>query len=259
MGRELKRVPIDFEWPIGQIWKGYINPFLSQKCECCDGSGLNHATKKLSDDWHSFDNPKYINISAKRRYNANAWQHQLTEIEIKALVKAGRISDVSNFSGRFDEESNAWVKWVDGQRIECDEPAMPSPESVNAWSIRDMLGHDAINRWICVEARAKHLGVYGKCEMCDGQGCIWQSVEIKTLSENWQRFDPPTGDGFQLWNTTTEGHPMTPVFATLDGLCEYLEAENVSLFGSSTATKERWKSMLDENFVRHEVGSMVFI
>ena len=52
---------------------------------------------------------------------------------------------------------------------------------------------------------------------------------------------------------------MTPVFATLDKLCEYLESEKVSLFGSETATKERWKSMLAENFVRYEVGSMVFI
>lgn len=259
MGRELKRVPIDFKWQIGQIWKGYLNPYNSQKCQCCDGSGLNRATNKLNNDWYGWDNPKYINLSENRRYNANAWQYQLTEIEVKALMKSRRISDVSNFRGHFDEEQNTWVQWIDGQKVECDEPEMPTPESVNNWAIHTPMGHDSINRWICVEARAKHLGVYGKCEMCEGEGCIWQSDEIKTLSENWQSFDPPTGEGFQLWSTTTEGHPMTPVFATLDELCEYLELEKVSVFGRDTASKEKWKSMLDENFVRHEVGSMVFI
>jgi hypothetical protein len=210
-------------------------------------------------DWYGWDNPRYINISATRRYNANAWQYQLTEIEVKALMKAGRISEVSNFTGRFDEEKNTWVKWVDNVKVECDEPEMPTPEAVNNWAIHALMGHDSINRWICVEARAKHLGVYGKCEMCEGEGCLWQSEEIKTLSENWLSFDPPTGEGFQLWSTTTEGHPMTPVFKTLDELCEYLESEKVSLFGSTTATKEHWKSMLDEDFVRHEEGNMIFI
>lgn len=31
---------------------------------------------------------------------------------------------------------------------------------------------------------------------------------------------PPKGDGYQLWETTSEGKPMSPVFATLDELCE---------------------------------------
>lgn len=259
MGRELKRVPLGFKWKIGKVWNGYINPYHSQKCECCDGSGLNHDTRKIDDDWYGWSNPKYIDISEKRRYNANAWQYHLTEIEVEALMKSGRIPEASNFIGRFDEEKNAWVKWVDGQKVECDAPEIPTPESVNNWAIHSPFGHDSINRWICVKARAKHLGVYGKCEICGGEGCIWQSDEIKKKSENWESFDPPNGEGFQLWSTTTEGHPMTPVFATLDKLCEYLESEKVSLFGSETATKEKWKSMLAENFVRYEVGSMVFI
>ena len=33
-------------------------------------------------------------------------------------------------------------------------------------------GHDAINRWICVKARAKHLGIYGHCEHCE-EGVVY--------------------------------------------------------------------------------------
>ena len=35
------------------------------------------------------------------------------------------------------------------------------------------VGHDAINRWILVETRAKRLGVYGNCALCNGAGHIY--------------------------------------------------------------------------------------
>ena len=60
MGREIKRVPIDFKWLIKQIWKGYWHPFKAMECKSCDGSGLNPETKKLSDDWYSFDKQDWI-------------------------------------------------------------------------------------------------------------------------------------------------------------------------------------------------------
>jgi hypothetical protein len=160
MGRELKRVPLDFKWPIDQIWKGYINPYRSQECKPC--------------------------------------------------VVVAKIQKQKSFL-------------TNG------------------------------------EARAKHLGVYGDCEYCDGEGEIWQSEEIKELSQNWEWFHPPVGDGFQLWTTTNEGSPMTPVFNTLEALCEYCENENVSVFGSSTATKERWMQMLGQDFVAHQEGNMIFL
>jgi len=50
MGRKLYRVPLDFDWPLHQIWKGYINPYKSVECELCEGSGFNPETKKLDDE-----------------------------------------------------------------------------------------------------------------------------------------------------------------------------------------------------------------
>jgi hypothetical protein len=37
MGREVKRVPIGFNWPMGEIWWGYKLPPLL--CQTCDGTG----------------------------------------------------------------------------------------------------------------------------------------------------------------------------------------------------------------------------
>lgn len=34
MGRTLKRVPLNFKWPIDKIWKGYINPYSKFRLDC---------------------------------------------------------------------------------------------------------------------------------------------------------------------------------------------------------------------------------
>jgi hypothetical protein len=41
-------------------------------------------------------------------------------------------------------------------------------------------------------------------------------------AEAWQSTDPPAGEGWQLWETVSEGSPVTPVFPTADGLISHL-------------------------------------
>lgn len=54
MGRQLRRVPIDFDWPIGETWKGFINPHYGacHDCEACEGSGYSPEAKHLQDKWY---------------------------------------------------------------------------------------------------------------------------------------------------------------------------------------------------------------
>lgn len=251
MGRELKRVPLDFKWAISQLWKGFLNPYNSIECSSCKGHGYNKETQQIADDWYD------LNRTGAR------WCDKLTDVEVLALAKSARIRDLLP-NIYFDKERNQWytMSIPSKDRTDCEMPEMPSAELVNQHYGRGGFGgHDGINRMICVEARAKSLGVYGVCEYCDGEGVIWQSEEIKKLHEEWESFEPPTGEGFQLWNTTTEGHPMTPVFATLDELCQYCEHKQVSVFGSDTATKERWKEMLNDEFVckKEIIGGNTYI
>ena len=67
---------------------------------------------------------------------------------------------------------------------------------------------------------------------------------------------PPVGEGYQLWSTTSEGEPQSPVFATLDELCEWC-AENATTFATYKATKEQWKQMLSDGFVYHQEGGVI--
>lgn len=200
MGREIKRVSLDFVWPQGMVWKGYINPYHSQECSVCDGSGYSAETVQIEKDWYDFAN------------TGRKWCYKLEQVEVDALVEAGRLRDLTH-------KFTPGAGWV---RIE--PPPNITPEMVNAWA-RSGMRHDAINRWICVEARAKARGVWGNCPVCDGDGEIWFSAKVKELSEAWwegERYDPPAGEGWQVWETVTEGSPVSPVFATAEELIAHL-------------------------------------
>jgi len=156
----------------------------NESCEHCDQTGLNPETKQLRDSWYSFDKSEWISINRNKRYNNLAWQYHLTEVEIKELVKHGRLNDLMTTRCSFDKETEKWYGWIDGTKQEIEEPEYPTPESVNAWAIKGF-GHDSINQWIAVEARARYLGVYGHCEHCDGQGYIYTEPKAKLSLQMW--------------------------------------------------------------------------
>ena len=97
---------------------------------------------------------------------------------------------------------------------------------------------------------ARILGIpkseYGDCPAFEKHFNITPTIE------------PPKGEGYQLWETTSEGSPSSPVFATLDELCKWCET-NATTFADNKATKEEWKKMLDDNFVYHQQGNVIFI
>jgi hypothetical protein len=63
----------------------------------------------------------------------------------------------------------------------------------------------------------------------------------------------------QLYQTTSEGTPISPVFKAdeLEKLCEYA-AENCNTFANYKATKEEWIKMLSNNFVYAQLGNVMF-
>lgn len=133
MGRELKRVPLDFNWPLNMVWKGYISPYRSQECTVCGGSGY-------------------------------------------------------------------------------------SPE-------------------------AQRLGVPERCTACNGDGAIWFSERIKQLADAWyddERYDPPAGEGWQVWETVTEGSPISPVFADADGVYRWLLQQGYSQPAALAFVDAQW-------------------
>jgi len=115
-------------------------------CKYCDQSGYNPETKQISDDWYDFGK------------TGKKWCHNLTQDEVDAL----------------------WEK----NRLKHDFAIKPTAEQVNEWSMKRM-GHDSTNHWICVETRAKKLGVWGKCEYCEGSGSIFTEDKAKLALQLW--------------------------------------------------------------------------
>lgn len=198
MGRQLRRVPLDFSHPVNKTWPGYLCPYNSTQCRSCGGGGYNKATKRIYDDWYGFDNPQ------------GGWGHNITQLEADALWEQKRLWD-------FKEK--------------------PTAEQVNQWS-RHGFGHDSINAHICVRARAESLELYGKCLVCGGSGQLWSSPEVKALADAWERTDPPTGDGYQMWQTVSEGSPISPVFSDIIEMCVWLGENGAPIFGTPATTQE---------------------
>ncbi len=215
MGREIKRVALDFDWPLNEVWKGYVSPFNPKQCYGCkqgdSGSyGYTPEAQRLSDRWYGFDKePDWQDLPNGRRWNKNAWQHNLNQEEVQILADNGRLMDFTH----------TWSQ-KDGWKLK--NPAyVPTAEEVNEWSKIGM-GHDSINQGYVVEHECKRLGVPYTCTVCGGSGELWQSPEIEKIAEEWEQIEPPIGEGWQLWETVSEGSPITPVFATPEELVNYM-------------------------------------
>lgn len=159
----------------------------NHQCPHCEGENFNSEMKKISDDWYDFHE------------TGRKWCYNITDVEVEALVRDGRLKDLMEDKKwiRFDEETNKWMfmddsVWENRHWVECEKPIMPSAQEVNDWAARrgkyagakGHFGHDAINKWVCVEARAKHLGVYGHCPHCEG-GFIYDEPEARVALQLW--------------------------------------------------------------------------
>lgn len=170
-----------------------------------------------------------IEVSRMFEIYRNQRSHQLSQLDVDALVEAGRLHD---FTHDF-VQGEGWIPKV---------PAVhPTAEQVNAWSMSG-IGHDSCNQWVCVKARCQREGVPETCGVCKGSGEKWTSRFAKRQSEAWQPVDPPSGDCYQIWETVSEGSPISPVFATPEELARHMETTR---WGADEGTSyERWMKFI---------------
>lgn len=186
MGRELKRVALDFQWPLEKPWKGYVNPHY-QKCTACDGAGDTVARRRLEDLVHLL----MLSGEDAGRGKCHPW---LISGELLNTYGCVCGPDMAELTGALAERA---------------------PDR--------SLGHDACDRFRAVNKIIQAAGlapkVWGICPECDGKGI---PNAVYAAYEAWEQTEPPEGPGYQIWETVTEGSPISPVFATPEELAHYM-------------------------------------
>lgn len=232
MGREVKRVPLDFDYPYGKmIWKGYHNPYRGLKCKLCDGKGTSKEYQDLEDSWYY-----------------GGWSYNLSQEDVQVLIDNNRLWDFTRIPITDEQKLIVEESIEDGlnSRLPYDNGYIPTADEVNKWSKKGLV-QDSSNKWYCVEAKAKRLGIEINCPDCKGEGEFYPTEEYKQLAENFERIDPPEGEGYQLWETTSEGSPYSPVFDTPEKLASWLYENKISSFGHDTATYDEWLNFINNH------------
>ena len=207
MGRELKRVPVDFDWPIDEIWEGFKNPHWVD-CPACEGQGDTKAAQRLD-----------------------------------AIVGLIMLSGSDSLSGKthpyFLQDVSPFY------RTQKTPVSKDMAELGTALAGREpsFMGHDAMDRWRAGKKILETAGVdenWGVCKKCDGHGI--PKDKFKTWDE-WKHWEPPTGDGYQIWETVSEGSPISPVFATAHELAMHMKDTR---WGADSGTSyERWMKFIE--------------
>ena len=74
------------------------------------------------------------------------------------------------------------------------------------------------------------------------------------LCEQWEPTDPPTGDGWQLWQSVSEGGPVSPVFAEREGLVAWLMSDAYNYGVSRPLSREQAEAFVSAGY---SIGSGV--
>ena len=213
MGRELKRVALDFDWPLNKVWRGFLNPFYRKCPDCKNGNTQSYAALErlvrilMIAGEDSVIRPKdYV---PNGRQQTMPWGSHERNFPHPYLLEAG-----------IDEPGTELHELTGG--LAGRPPRVP-------------FGHDSSDSWSACKAIIKAAGldpeVWGICPTCKGNA---EDPATKEQSDAWKEEEPPAGEGWQLWETVSEGSPISPVFPTRETFVEYL----VSQGGYSRAAAE---------------------
>ncbi|BAD58834.1 hypothetical protein [Nocardia farcinica] len=244
MSREVRRVPLDFNWPLNKVWSGYLTPekFHETRCQDCYGRGstparqwveriglmLDQLIRDLDDQaggkamhpWLA--NDPYPPVNRDNVLSRRGWM-----VEYEVVRPSADIVEFAQELVKDDEyERNRTIK--------------RGPFAQNQYAITNGLLR-----------RAGMPEKWGWCATCNGHGSVEAYEGQRAEAEAWEPTEPPEGDGWQLWETVSEGSPITPVFATREGLVDHL----CSPAYRRPLTRDEAEGLVDAGWVPSGIGN----
>lgn len=195
---EVKRVPLDFGWPLNKVWEGYLMPDSLKEGACPAGVACEYG--------HTL---------------ARAWVEEIAHLAL--------ILDDDLHEQRCGNDLHPYFHSVPGGGTYGLRPR-PSADirefGTGLAGCEAMFKHDVEDRRRAtkrlIEAAGLDPDTWGICPMCKGYGGVEAYPGQRAEAEAWVRSEPPAGEGWQLWEIVSEGSPVSPVFATGDELARWL-------------------------------------
>lgn len=266
--RTVKRVPLDFDHPLKEVWPGFLREGrIFPPCPDCQhglnapmtamdrlfGKQVGAEASGYSREAYAIAHTFYAHMIGGPLQDALAWNDKLGQAEVDMLAEENRLHDWKLWT--YEKLAEPYELDEDGEEIRykqtrTDRP-IPTAAEVNASQGPGFMGHDGINRMLLVDFRCKLLGIEVYCPSCKGRTVVATDEEYEAeerASEEWGETEPPTGDGWQLWETTSEGSPVSPVFSSAGELAAWCE-HNASPFADRTWTRDQWQRFIDADLV----------
>lgn len=235
MGREIKRVALDFNWKLSKTWQGYLNPHhkpCPENLKTCFG-GYTAAAKWL-DALVRFISTmgEEANVSPERVEQFKTRGRTYPHPYLTGFAQAPTLDTPPEIYEKANATEHAWERRQVFEEYHRTHPTEVLPlntrdlaEFVNGLmeeKPRGVFSHYE-GAYKLQEKLLKLAGVYredwGVCPVCKGDSIHPDAVKAY---EEWTATEPPEGEGWQMWETVSEGSPITPVFATKEGLVEHL-------------------------------------
>lgn len=225
MSRQLYRVPLDFDWPLNKVWQGFINPHY-KPCpkeavgECSggtngDGRWLDAIARFIALVGEEAAAAPYAEqLRMRRRIYPHPYLTHFTQAP--RVGRGDRIAPLGADMVRL-------VEGLTGQKVEPLK-LIPIPGHKIGLALLKAAGLEADETW-------------GICATCGGKG-----VDPAALAayEAWKASPPPSGEGWQLWETVSEGSPISPVFKSREELVRHLVGKGYSPKAAEAFCESGW-------------------
>jgi hypothetical protein len=229
MGREIKRVAAGFNWPLEEKWPGFINPHWKpcpEEEKTCFG-GYTAAGKWLDSICRFLATVgtgcvEYPHREEMRRRGCNAPHPYLTEFP--QAPHYGTPKAIHDEAKKFKDDRQRMqflARNTPNEILPLTDELLEFLMKLSGAERKDFgIGHGAEYKFFKTFKRIAKMGdSFGICSVCKGEG---MDPAAKIAYDAWQEEDPPAGDWWQVWETVSEGSPVTPAFATADELVNYL-------------------------------------
>lgn len=243
MGREIRRVPVDFDWPINEVWEGFQTPEQYREDPCPTCYALDYHGKRT---FGSGSTP------AAKWVEAALYLVGMMADDIRAQSFEGTEHQFTQYG---DDRSKLHPYLATLQSINVYERRRPSADIVEL--VSGLTGRETVSfgtgsdfAYKAIKELKEAAGVdekWGWCPTCEGHGAVEKYPGQRAEGEAWaeEDHDPPTGDGWQVWETVSEGSPISPVFADREGLIAWLMSPEYTWGTSQPLTRDQAEGFVD--------------